>query len=265
MLSDQYSRPLPEWVWHIKEEVKNKVRSSIAAQECREGNIPTLRQLLIVFWPFVDKFPKIIRRGCAKFLKHEFITNPEKAGDLLSLLFLADKTLMLIERDEAEHRELWIKAAEAAGLTYHHLEQPPTPLVKDLITEVETWTDTAAMFLRFTAVEIMAEVASEHFLESERFRKALGTKGLEWFLAHTKHGDESHESLTYRLAFAFHENGITKEKANALIQPVIDLAVEAAESVAEHTTPPARPSRAAQPCRYRAVSLKRKGGLPEGM
>ena len=228
--TDRYSRPLPNWVSDIKEGVKHKVISSIAAQACREGNIPALRQLLIVFWPFVDEFPKIIRRGCVKFIKHELITDPGNAHDLLSLLVLADKTLTLIERDEADHRELWIKAAEAVGLTHRDLEQPPIPLVEQLITEMERWADPAAMFLRFAAVEIMAGVASWHFLESPQFRQAVGTKGSEWFLAHTEHGDESHESLTYRLAFAFRESGITHEEASALIQPLIDLFVEAAES-----------------------------------
>ena len=228
--TDRYSRPLPGWVDDIKEEVKDKVTRSIASQVCREGNIPALRQLLIIFWPFVDEFPKIIRRGCVKFIKHELITDPGNAHDLLSLLVLADKTLTLIERDEADHRELWIKAAEAVGLTHRDLEQPPIPLVEQLITEMERWADPAAMFLRFAAVEIMAGVASWHFLESPQFRQAVGTKGSEWFLAHTEHGDESHESLTYRLAIAFRESGITHEEASGLIQPLIDLFVEAAES-----------------------------------
>ena len=232
IFTDRYSRPLPDWVCDIKEEVTSKVKSSIASQACREGNIPVLRQLLIVFWPFVDEFPKIVRRGCVKFIKHGLITDPGNADDLLSLLVLADKTLTLIERDEADHRELWIKAAEAVGLTSQDLEQYPIPLVKKLIAEMEAWADPAAMFLRFAAVEIMAEVTSWHFLESQQFRQAVGTKGSEWFLAHTEHGDESHESLTYRLAFAFRESGITHEEASALIQPLIDLFVEAAENAA---------------------------------
>jgi hypothetical protein len=102
--------------------------------------------------------------------------------------------------------------------------------VKKLITEMGTWTDPAAMFMRFAAVEIMAEVASWHFLESQQFRQAVGTKGSEWFLAHTEHGDESHESLTYRLAFAFRESGITHEEASTVIQSLIDLFVETAEN-----------------------------------
>ncbi len=230
IFTDRYSRPLPDWVCDIKEEVTSKVKSSIASQACREGNIPALRQLFISFWPFVDEFPKTIRRGCVKFIKHKLITDPGNADDLLSLLVLADKTLTLIERDEEEHRELWIKAAEAVGLTYEDLEPYPVPLVQKLITEMDTWNDPAAMFLRFAAVEIFAEVASGHFLDSQEFRQAVGTKGSGWFLAHTKHGDESHESLTYRLAIAFRENGISHEEASALIQPIIDLFVEAADN-----------------------------------
>ena len=229
-LTDRYSRPLPDWVHDIKEDVKDKVKGSIASKVCREGNIPALQQLLVTFWPFVDQFPKIVRRGCVKFIKHELLTHPGNADDLLSLLVLADKTLTLIERDEAEHRALWIKAAGAVGLTQQDLERPPIPLVKKLVAKMEAWTDPAAMFLRFAAVEVIAEVASGHFLESHEFRKAVGTKGLEWFLAHTKHEDESHESLTYRLAITFRERGVTQEEAGALIQPLADLFVEAAES-----------------------------------
>jgi len=228
--TDRYSRPLPDWVYAIKAQVKHKVTSSSASHVCCEGHIPALRKLLIIFWPFVDEFPKIVRRGCVKFIKHELITDPGNADDLLALLVLADKTLTLIERDEEEHRALWIKAAEAVGLAYQDLEQYPVPHVKKLITDMQAWPDPAAMFLRFAAVEIMAGVASEHFLESEQFRQAVGTKGSEWFLVHTEHGDESHESLTYRLAFAFRERGITHEEARAQIQPLIDLFVEAAES-----------------------------------
>jgi len=228
--ADRYVRPLPGWVSDIKEGVKNKVINSIAAQACRQGNISALRQLLTVFWPFVDEFPKIIRRGCVKFIKHELITDPGHADDLLALLVLADKTLTLIEKDEEEHRALWIKAAEAVGLTYQDLEQPAIPSVKKLTTEVETWTDPAAMFLQFAAVEIMAEVASGHFLESQQFRQAVGTKGSEWFLAHTPQGEESHEALAYRLAMAFRKSAITHEEASALIQPLIDLFVETADT-----------------------------------
>ena len=228
--TDRYSRPLPDWVDDIKGEVTDKVKRSIASKVCREGNIPALRQLVVIFWPFVDEFPKIVRHGCVKFIKHKLITDPGNADELLSLLVLADKTLTLIERDETEHRALWIKTAEAVGLTDQDLERPPIPLVKKLTTEMKTWTDPAAMFLRFAAVEIIAEVVSWHFLESPQFRKAVGTKGLEWFLAHTRHEDESHESLTYRFAIAFSESGITHAEANALIQPLIDLFVEAAEN-----------------------------------
>jgi hypothetical protein len=228
--TSRYARPLPGWVSDIKDGVKNKVIHSIAAQACREGNISALRQLLTVFWPFVDEFPKIVRRGCVKFIKHELITDPGHADDLLSLLVLADKTLTLIEKDEEEHRALWIKAAEAVGLTPQDLDQPAISSVKKLTTEVETWADPAAMFLQFAAVEIMAEVASGHFLESQKFRKAVGTKGSEWFLAHTPRGEESHESLAYRLAMAFRDSAITHEEASGLIQPLIDLFVETAES-----------------------------------
>ena len=231
-LTDRYSRPLPGWVYDIKERVKDKVINSIAAQACHEGNVPALRQLLIVFWPFVDEFPKIIRRGCVKFIKRKLTTDPGNADDLLSLLVLADKTLTLLEKDEEDHRELWVKAAEAVGLTYQDLEQPPIPLVEKLTTEMETWTDPATMFLKFAAVEIMAEVASRHFLESQQFRQAVGTKGCEWFLAHMPHGDEeeSHETVAYRLAIAFRDSAITCEVASALILPLIDLFVETAES-----------------------------------
>ena len=227
---DRYARPLPGWVSDVKEEAKKKVIHSIAAEACYEGNVPALRQLLIVFWPFVDEFPKIVRRGCVKFIKHQLITDPGHADDLLALLVLADKTLTLIEKDEEEHRVLWIKAAEAVGLTLQDLEQPAIPPVKKLTTEVETWADPAAMFLQFAAVEILAEVASWHFLESQQFRKAVGTKGSEWFLAHTPQGEESHEALAYRLAMAFRDSAITHEEASALIQPLIDLFVETAES-----------------------------------
>jgi hypothetical protein len=228
--TDRYSRPLPNWVYDIKEQMKHKVTSSSASQACCEGNIPAMRKLLIIFWPFVDEFPKIVRRGCVKFIKHKLITDPGNADDLLSLLVLADKTLTLIERDEEEHRALWIKTAEAVGLAHQDLEQYPVPHVKKLITDIGAWTDPAVMFLRFAAVEIMAGVASEHFLESEQFRQAVGNRGSEWFLVHTEHGDESHESLTYRLAIAFREDGITHEEACAQIQPLIDLFVEVAES-----------------------------------
>ena len=228
--TDRYSRPLPDWVYAIKAQVKHKVTSSSASHVCCEGHIPALRKLLIIFWPFVDEFPKIVRRGCVKFIKHELITDPGKAGDLLALLVLADKTLTLIEKEEEEHRALWIKAAEAVGLTHQDLEQPTIPSVKKLTTDVERWTDPTAMFLQFAAVEIIAEVASGHFLESQQFRQAVGTKGSEWFLAHTPQGEESHEALAYRLAMAFRNSAITHEEASARIQPLIDLFVETADS-----------------------------------
>jgi len=237
-LTNRFREPLPTWTAAIRNEAQEKIVSSIAARACCEGDAPAIREILIRFWPFVDVFPQIIRRGCARLIRRELITTRlakvHRILDLLSLLILAKSTLSEIERDETDHRRLWLRTMEALGLSPTSLDNTPIPSIGTLMAVVGEHCDPPTMFLRFAGVEILAESISETLLQSDRFRATVGTKGLGWFLVHTArptHGEESHESLTYRLAFAFQDIPPDQERVNAIVQQVIGVFVEAGEAI----------------------------------
>ena len=134
-----------------------------------------------------------------------------------------------MQKDEEDHRQLWLKTAHVLGLTPTDLRQPPTPEVRAVTSVIAEDVDPYMMFLRFVGVEMVAESVSKDFLSSEEFKSALGKEGLRWFEVHVTHEGMSHEELAFRLARALHREELTREESHALIHHVVDLFIRAAE------------------------------------
>ncbi len=232
-LLDRFDQPLPSWIADIKKEAHRKIAGANFAAACRSGDVTAMRNLILGVWPFVDIFPKIIIRGSRCLYQRKSFRDREL---LNMLIHRGSRVLSSIQQDEEDHRTLWLNAGSALKANYPiDFDREPIPEVRDWIDAVSQTADPFTMFLRFAAIEIIAESVSVDFLSSVSFTTALGTRGCEWFRVHAVHDtDLRHEELELRLGFAFRGQP-TKKESNTVIQGVIDLFLMAARACCELT------------------------------
>lgn len=232
VLINRFCESLPHWIGEIKQKAHNKITSSNFAAACRMGDADVMRELILGLWPFVDVFPKMIIRASRHLRKSDLL----KDRDLLNtLIHRSSQTLSEIQKDEADHRQLWLGAGRSLGLSY------PADFKSQTLAEVKAWidevsrnSDSFAMFLRFAAIEIIAESISKDLLASEDFTSVLGGSGSEWFRVHAIHRTGiSHEDLELQLGFGLHGTEPTKDEVNEIIQSVVDIFIAAADRCAE--------------------------------
>ena len=235
LLIDRFHKPLPTWIPNIKKDVRRKVESSPIIQGCARGDVSHVRALITGYWPFVDAFPKIIFRtlySTKKYLlKPHFILT---FGPLMlrGIHTMNAKVTKEIQSDEAAHRDLWIQTAAALGLTIKDLRnQKAIPEILHLNETVGEGTDFFIRYLRFVAVEMVAEEISRVLLASAPFSELVGESGQEWFhvhILHDLHEGMSHEELALRLAWIFyfidHQSEEPQEKdVSRTIHEMVDL------------------------------------------
>ncbi len=230
-LSERFDSLLPPWMQEIRVEAYQKISESRFAGLCYVGNEEAMRLLIIGLWQFVDDFPHIVGRGkrCLTRLSH---VEMHGMKEMISLLRKTKKILREIQTDEEDHRNLWLETGRALGLIYpENFKQEPLPEVKNWIKAVDEESDPLTMFLKFAAIEIIAESISKHLLPSSNFTAVLGKRGCEWFRLHTvHHPGVSHEELALRIGFAFCQGDPIKNLCNATIQNIVDHFVIAAEA-----------------------------------
>lgn len=221
-----FRQPIPSWIDEIKSDALLKFSLSSFSAMCRAGDMTLTRDLLLHFWPFVDAFPKIINRGCLHILRKELVNS--FGLEMIDLFRLGFQVLSAMQKDEEDHRQLWLKTARILGLTLEELRQSTIPEVNRVISFVAENVDPYAMFLRFVGVEIVAESVSKDFLSSEKFKSALGKEALGWFEVHATHRGMSHEELAFRLARSLHRGELTREESHTVIHDVVDRFIDAA-------------------------------------
>lgn len=229
---DKLTRPLPPWIENIKRDAHRKIVCSNFAVPCRQGNVAVVRQLIIGLWPFVDTFPKILIHGSRHLRGTDFFEHREV---LKQLIHRSSGILLGIQRDVKNHRKLWLETGKSLGLNYPgDFDRAPIPEVVAWIDEVaQEDSDPFRMFLRFAAIEMIAESVSVDFLASNHFTFVLNLEGCEWFRVHAVHEPGvAHEDLELRLAFAFTNNKPTRAESNSVIQTVVDLFINAADACA---------------------------------
>lgn len=230
-LVERLNQPLPYWVEEIEKEVYLRIAEAPFAVACRKGNKEVMRRLVINLWPFVDVFPDVVKRSYWKLIKPSFIFQ-YGAGNMVQLLRKSIRVLTSIERDEKEHRNLWIDIGTALGLDYpNDFTKNPTPQTKRWLESITDNKGPFNIFLGYVAIEIIAESISKNLLASETFSSILGIEGKRWFDVHAvHHGEKSHEALEFHLAFALHKAEPRKEEADKVIQYVVSEFLEAADA-----------------------------------
>lgn len=228
------------WFTPVRDEVYRRVAATRLTEACRRGEHTVIAEFFICFWPFVNVFPAIIRQSRRPLIQS--IRQKGSASRVNDLLALGRHTLATMQRDEANHRTLWIECAATVGLGYANLASRRYAETERIIEHVAEDTDPATKLLRFTAVERVAESVSAALLASAAFRQAVGPQGLPWFEVHLSHIKEpqrleelSHEELTIGLATALEARGDTEE-AGRTVLATTDLFVAAAEAAHAYAT-----------------------------
>ena len=220
---------IPPWLQDIKAEARAKITANRFADVCCQADAVAMRGLVIGLWPFISEFPRILIRAAARSAKHDSFTDRELAN---TVLHRGPQLLLGIRRDEENHRKLWLETGAALGLQYPtDYERPVLPESRAWIDAVGMESDVSRLFLRFAAIEMIAEIVSKEFLASNRFRDTLGGRGCEWFRVHAEHSQGmTHEELELQLAFSFAEGNLSKEQVEAVIQDTVDRFIAAAEA-----------------------------------
>jgi pyrroloquinoline quinone (PQQ) biosynthesis protein C len=227
--------PLPAWISEVKVEAAVKITAAAFACACRQADLAVMRGLIVGLWPFVNKFPRCIMRGVAKVSKTSAFNEREL---LNTLLYRSSQSLTRIQRDEENHRKLWLEAGRALGLDFpHHFNRAIPPETQTWINAVNAAVDPFTLLVRFAAIEIIAETVSVDFLASKAFTSTLGQSGCEWFRVHAAHEQEiTHEELELRLAFGFLEGPPDELLTNQIIQHIVNFFVAAADASATIAT-----------------------------
>lgn len=231
--AERFCLPVPSWISDIKREVEEKVAGCKIAEACLTGERKFIKEFLVCYWPFVDVFPKIISRGAVRLLARELVRELN-TKNIFEFSSLGVEILSEIRRDESSHRELWLKTAESVGLTYRDLNSSSYPEVTAISELVGEDSETYVMFLRFMAVEMVAEAVSKILLQSPSFKAVVGNEGRQWFDVHVTHENGmTHEELAFRLAMAFYAGEPAKDGINPIILEVVDLFVAAGNKACE--------------------------------
>ena len=233
-LKEKFETPLPTWVDEISKEAHNKIITAPFAAECFEGSAEAVRKQMVGLWPFVDEFPHMLNRGCRRLFFNLDLMVRYGPVDVINLLSKGRQILQEIKVDEEDHRKLWLMTSEALGLQY------PTDFSREVLPETKVWMNKVdekpdipfMMFMRFTAIEIIAESISCHLLGSKKFCDVLGKRGVRWFKAHVHPEDQrmTHKELALHLGFAMHLWSPSKEECSRYIQEIVDLFLAAAEA-----------------------------------
>ena len=185
--------------------------------------------LILGLWPFIDGFPKsIIRGGTHLLIKNSL---PKDRQLLNILLHRGPQMLAGIRKDEENHRMLWLETGRALGLNYPlDFDRPALTQTQAWLNEINNQSDLVTMFLRFAAIEIIAEVISVELLSSTAFTSVLGKRGCEWFRVHAEHEPGmTHEEMILHTAF-FVDKNPTKEYVDSVIQRVVNYFITAGQA-----------------------------------
>ncbi len=232
MHDNTFDQPLPSWIQDTKAEARERISTTAFAAACRRGNRAVMRGLVVGLWPFVHHFPKTIIRAIVRSRKRSL---PQGRRLLNTMLWHGPDVLSGIRKDEKNHRKLWLNTGEALGLKYpNDFKRPVLPETQAWIDALNGAADPFTVFVRFAAIEIVAEAVSVELLASKAFVSVLGERGCEWFRVHAEHDSGmTHEELELRLAFASLEESPREVLTNAVIQCVVDNFLEAAKASAK--------------------------------
>ena len=237
-LKERFEMPLPQWIEEVNQEACSKIAASQFAALCRAGDLRVMRNAVLVLWPFVDEFPHMLARGCRRLFFQMNLMLTHGPFEVISLLRRGREILREIKLDEEDHRKLWLLTGQVLDLNYpSDFYSKTSPAVEKWVARVDSSAKPFQMFMRFTAIEIIAECISKNLLGSDKFKEILGTRGCRWFKAHTHpdiHAGMTHEELALHLGFTFHPGNPTKQECSETIQEVVDLFLDAAaECVAQ--------------------------------
>jgi len=237
-LMDSFNQELPPWLEDIKKEVREKVKASPIIRGCAEGDRRSIQFLMSGYWLFVDEFPKSIAIARDRVVKDVIVNSIKLLGKfrvnvVSELLTLSMEVMGRMKSDEGDHRALWLKTAHSVGLQQDDLERQETLTEVITLNElVQEKTNFFTIFLRFVAVEMVAEEISRVLLESPPFKVEVNEDGLRWFKVHVIHDCHkgmTHEELAFRLAIALQtlfqgrEKEFQKEEVRGIIMGAVDV------------------------------------------
>ncbi len=229
-VEEQWSQPLPAWTEAVRAEIEGKIQGARFVKECQAANLTVVKNIVILLWPFVQKYPALIESGVKKAKQHLF--RRFKICPWWNFRTTGATMVGIMQREEEEHGELWLTMGSALSINLKDVfYRDPRREIEPLIDAFIKAPDPATFFFRAAAVEILAELMSVQVLKSDRLKKALGSEGCKWFLAHAHHPHEgiTHEVLMYHLGFWFFAKEPGEYYVNTIVQHTVNPFVKAAE------------------------------------
>jgi len=230
-LVDKFNQGIPGWFGDVKQRAADKIRHLDLIRMCAQGDESAIRSLVLGFWPFVDGFPNHIERATWALVRGRLLSSAQKR-DLPQLMESVRGLLPGIREEEENHRLLWIRTAEAIGISKEELQDygDVSTGMQSLIALTSAPAHPTTKLLQFCTVEIVAESLSQTLLASESFKAKAGKRGLGWFQVHGHHhAEDTHETLTLRLALALNTEDAAL-RCEEVVKTTADAFVDAANA-----------------------------------
>jgi hypothetical protein len=213
---------LPNWMLEVNEVAYFKMSQCELLRLIYRGDFTSLRHLIWLFWPFVDKFPRDINLGCKSIIRRL----GQKGNSFRQLALSFHKTPHDLKNeyagDESKHREYWLRMGERLNLSLHP-NDTSTHEVCMLSQAVRDKDDLVRLCYRFIGVEVAAEQLTEYLMGSEKFRSHLPGNSIEWFNVHRHHPDAFHTLIGLKFAQELSEDEIDEQKAQQEILAMVDM------------------------------------------
>lgn len=221
---------LPAWVQETTSLAFKKISQCELLISIYEGDLASLKYLVWLFWPFVDKFPSAINTGCRAAIKqlgHQGSTFRQMALGFHKTPYDLQKEYL---GDESQHREYWLRMGEKLNLTLAP-DSKSTTNVERLSETVRDKSDLVRLCYRFVGVEVVAEQFTEYLMGSAKFRSYLPGDSLNWFHAHRHHPEALHTRIGLGFASKLSGDQVDESQAQQHILGVVDTFIRAAQVV----------------------------------
>ncbi|MBI4120655.1 MAG: hypothetical protein HY457_00145 [Parcubacteria group bacterium] len=220
---------------HLRQCAVKEVEKSTLMRACRDGDLQSVRALLIGFWPFVYEFEKAIDIQARRLPLRRILTEHLGLTTAQQYFVSRAKILRQMHEEEGEHAQIWRGDALKIGADLESLPKAheKLPLMEALIATAYA-DDPFKFFCALAATEYIAEELSRFLCASSVFTSCFGGR-FGWGDTHIAvHDGLSHLQIDEDFAAAVHPAKDRKQIAQAMEREILavqDLFGRASEEV----------------------------------
>ncbi|GBQ99775.1 hypothetical protein AA23498_3549 [Acetobacter nitrogenifigens DSM 23921 = NBRC 105050] len=186
----------------LRVHAREEVYGSTLIRACAQGDINSIKALLVGFWPFVKAFETAIDARVGRMPTRPLV---QRFGQSRVRAFFneAREAVREMKDEEGSHALLWRRAADEIGVELE--ESSVVPGVAALLESANS-DDEVEFFCWLAGTEYIAEELAAYLCHSPAFNGKFSSGRWVWGLAHLmdEHEGPSHLEIDEDLARAYH-------------------------------------------------------------